>query len=396
MLSTEPSGHRELENTIVRLLKRRPFYGQFLLAVRREQRPGSFPLGITFRDGVLVLVVDPQRFDAESPAAREGLLEHCVKHVIHLHMVRRKGRNGHDWDVACDLAINPSIEHLPVDAPLPVHFSVDDGLAAEDYYNLLSNPFDAGSLEGQGAGRARKDEGGATGEGCDRDLNATTVDDHGAWEEADSTPFRLAEEVVRGMVREAWRQADGDVPADIRHVLEGMLAPSPIAWQQVLRQFVAAAGRIGREASWLKEHRRFAHMTPGIRKRRRLNLLVGIDVSESTDAVELREAFARELVRISRGRDAEITVLYANSRIQRMESFRGALGVTEVYHGGGFTDLRPVFEHARAMIPRPAAIIYLTDGAGPAPAHMEFPTLWVLTREGEKPVPWGAELRLEV
>ncbi|UTG93053.1 vWA domain-containing protein [Geobacter sulfurreducens] len=396
MQSTEASAHRELENTIVRLLKRRPFYGQFLLAMRREQRPGTFPLGVTFRDGVPVLMVNPHRFEAESPAIREGLLEHCVRHVIHLHMVRRKGRNGHDWDVACDLAINPSIEHLPADAPLPVHFSADDGLAAEEYYSLLSNPFDAGSLEGQGTGRASRDEGGATGDGCDRDLNVTTVDDHSAWEEADSTPFRLAEEVVRGMVREAWRQADGHVPADIRRVIEGMLAPSPIPWQQVLRQFVAAAGRTGRETSWLKEHRRFVHMTPGIRKRRRLNLLVGIDVSESTDTVELREAFARELVRISRGRDAQVTVLYANSRIQQMESFRGALGLTEAYYGGGFTDLRPVFEHARTMIPRPAAVIYLTDGVGPAPEQMEFPTLWVLTRAGEKPVPWGVELRLEV
>jgi len=27
---------------------------------------------------------------------------------------------------------------------------------------------------------------------------------------------------------------------------------------------------------------------------------------------------------------------------------------------------------------------------------MEFPTLWVLTKEGEKPAPWGVELRLDV
>ncbi|BEH08694.1 hypothetical protein GSUET_03060 [Geobacter sulfurreducens subsp. ethanolicus] len=137
-------------------------------------------------------------------------------------------------------------------------------------------------------------------------------------------------------------------------------------------------------------------MTPGIRKRRRLNLLVGIDVSESTDTVELREAFARELVRISRSRDAQVTVIYANSRIQRMESFKGGLGVTEAYYGGGFTDLRPVFDHARTMTPRPAVVVYLTDGVGPAPEQMEFPTLWVLTRAGEKPVPWGVEMRLEV
>ena len=174
-----------------------------------------------------------------------------------------------------------------------------------------------------------------------------------------------------------------------------MLLPSAIPCRQVLRQFVATAGRVGRRTTWMREHRRFDHITPGIRKRHRLNLLVGIDVSDSTDIVELREAFARELLRIAKGRDARITVLYANSRIQRVEAFTSADCVAARYDGGGFTDLAPVFEYAKTMHPLPAAVIYLTDGIGPAPEEMEFPTLWVLTAEGEKPVPWGVELRMQ-
>ncbi|BCS52048.1 hypothetical protein GSbR_31030 [Geobacter sp. SVR] len=146
----------------------------------------------------------------------------------------------------------------------------------------------------------------------------------------------------------------------------------------------------------MREHRRFGHDTPGIRKRKRLNLLVGVDVSDSTNIVAVREAFAAELMQVARGRDAAITVLYANSRIQHIESFKGSAGVVQRYDGGGFTDLRPVFDYARTMHPLPAAVIYLTDGIGPAPEQMEFPTLWVLTVEGGKPVPWGLELRLDV
>lgn len=146
----------------------------------------------------------------------------------------------------------------------------------------------------------------------------------------------------------------------------------------------------------MREHRRFEHTTPGIRKRRRLNLLVGIDVSDSTNSAEMREAFARELLQIASGRDATITVLYANSRIQQVSSFSGVPGIVERYDGGGFTDLRPVFDYAKTMHPLPAAVIYLTDGVGPAPGKMEFPTLWVLTAAGEKPAPWGVELRMEI
>jgi predicted metal-dependent peptidase len=202
--------------------------------------------------------------------------------------------------------------------------------------------------------------------------------------------------MVRSLTRDSLRGSDGEAPGDIRALVEGLLRPSPIPWRQLLRQFVATAGRVGRKSTWMREHRRFGHGTPGIRKRRMLNLLVGIDVSDSTNIVELREAFARELVQIARGRDAHITVLYANSRIQHVEAFNGSSFVPLRRDGGGFTDLRPVFEYARGMHPLPAAVIYLTDGIGPAPEAMLFPTLWVLTREGERPVPWGVELRLDV
>ncbi len=388
--------NRTLENAVVRLLKRRPFYGQLLLAFRREEGSGTHPLGVTIRDGVPVLAVSPSSFGGLTSAEQEALLEHAIKHVLHLHMARRKERNRHDWDIACDLAINAGIAGLPTDAPLPAMFKAPEGLAAEEYYALLTNPFDTGNLEGSGVGNASRDRGGhaGAGEGEARRGAAATVDDHTVWDEADATPLRLAEEVVRSMVREARQKCDGEVPKDVRPLVEGLLAPSPIPWRQVLRQFVATAGRVGRKTTWMREHRRFGHDTPGIRKRHRLNLLVGIDVSDSTNIVELREEFARELVRIARGCEARLTVLYATSRIQRVASFTGSCVTAESHHGGGFTDLRPVFDYARTMHPRPAAVVYLTDGIGPAPERMEFPTLWVLTKEGERPVPWGVELRL--
>ncbi|HEY6009482.1 MAG TPA: VWA-like domain-containing protein [Geobacteraceae bacterium] len=385
--------NRTLENAVVRLLKRRPFYGHLILACRREAG-GGYPLGVTIRDGVAVLAVNAPRFAAAGSEVQEALLEHVVKHLLHLHMARRKGRNRHDWDLACDLAINPTIAGLPEDAALPSLLRLEEGLAAEEYYLLLHDPFDCGNLEGAGQGHDSRDEGESIGPGAG---GATaTVDDHAIWDEADSTPVRLAEEVVRGLAREALRAAADEVPPDVRPLVDGLIAPAPIPWRHVLRQFVAAAGRVGRTTTWMREHRRFSHDTPGVRKRYRLNLLVGVDVSDSTDTVELREAFARELVRVARGRESLLTVVYANSRVQQIESFRGSAVLPEVHRGGGFTDLRPLFDYARSLHPRPAAVIYLTDGLGPAPEQMEFPTLWVLTGEGEKPVPWGVELRLGV
>ena len=392
---------RELENAVVRLLKHRPFYGHLLLGFRRHSCQGRYPLGVTIRDGVPTLEIQPELFAAQEPLVQTALLEHVLKHILHLHPVRRKGRHSHDWDLACDLAINPTIADLPPGAALPGRLRLEEGLAAEEYYRLLAPPFDTGNQEGQGLGNAGRDSGAQVESGAAELPNAPeraeldTLDDHASWQQADSTPERLAEEVVRGLVRDAHRKSQGEVPGELRSLIAGLLAPPRIPWQQLLRQFVATAGRIGQKSTWKREHRRFGHDTPGRRKRRRLNLLVGIDVSDSTNQGPLRDAFARELLQIARGRDSQITVLYAGSRIQRIDSLRGAPGVVEAYHGGGFTDLRPVFEYALTLHPRPAAVIYLTDGFGPAPETMDFPTLWVLTREGQKPVDWGVELRLD-
>lgn len=395
---------RSLENAIIRLLKRRPFYGHFLLGFRRQEIARGKALGATLRNGTPTLVVCPDALDAFSAQQQEALLEHVLKHILHLHPLRRKERHHVTWDAACDLAINPGIEGLPDTAAYPGAFSLDDGEAAEEYYRQLSRPFETGNLSGQGHGNAERESGthSSDGQGAKGKAAAAPsvadfrpVDNHEAWQQADSTPAALGEEMVRGLVRDAARKSHGEVPGDVRDLVDRMLAPSPIPWRQVLRQFVATAGRIGRQGSWKREHRRFAHGTPGTRKRRRLNLLVAVDVSDSTNIRELRETFASELVQIARGRDSRLTVLYSGSRIQRIESFRSSAVAAEVYEGGGFTDLRPVFDYAAKMQPRPAAVIYLTDGFGEAPGQMDFPTLWVLTEDGRKPAEWGVELRLK-
>jgi predicted metal-dependent peptidase len=388
---------RVVENAVVRLLKNKPFYGHLLLGFRRRFASSSHAIGVTVVNGSPTLCIDPERYVTHPVQEQQALLEHGIKHLLHLHPVRGRGCHRLTWDLATDLAINPSIENLPVEAPQPEHYRLEPGLSAEEYAQLLKYVFDVGRLAGEGIGDADQDTGGQYGEGedvLDEQTSSRPIDDHQVWDEADCTPECLAEQALRDLVREAHKKVHGEVPEDVKAVVEGWLAAPVIPWRQVLRQFIGTAGRIGRQSSWQRQHRRFQHSTPGIRKRRQLNLLVAIDVSESTDEGPLRETFARELLQIARGRDSRITVLYAHSRIRHVDQFRSSQVTAEVVHGGGFTDLRPVFDYAKEMHPLPAAIIYLTDGYGPAPEGMEFPTLWVLTPDGERPADWGVELRL--
>lgn len=383
----------------MRLLKRRPFYGQFLLQFRRRQYSGGKAVGVTLSDAVPTLLIDPVHFTDFSESEQEALLEHLLKHILHLHPARRKQRHSRHWDLACDLAINPGISGLPGEAAKPQRFRLPTGLAAEEYYSRLLLLPELGQLNktGQGDQQQALADGKKAGQSSVDSslLQAETSDDHQYWNEADRTPPALSEQVVRQLVQKAWQRSHGEVPGEIQALVERYLKPPRIPWQQILRQFVASAGRVGKSGSWKRPHRRFGHTTPGIRKQPYLNLVVAVDVSDSTDTHTLRELFAEELVQIARGRQSRLTVLYAGSRIQKVTHFTGRPQVTEVYRGGGFTDLRPVFAYASRMQPRPAALIYLTDGYGPAPEHTDIPTLWVISPNGRKPVRWGLELRLD-
>lgn len=390
---------RQLEDTIVRLLKQRPFYGHFLLQFRRRPYQGRKAVAVTLIDALPTLMVSSQHFSCFSGDEQQALLEHLAKHILHLHPCRRRDRHPRLWDLACDLAINPGIDNMPPEAPRPERLKLGAGLAAEEYYDQLLLIPRLGDQLGAGDGDNSAEISGEP--AADRTtatleaLQLQPLDDHQHWQDAERTPDALSEQVVRQMVQSAWHKSGDEGAGDLRALIHPYLTPPTIPWQQILRQFIGNAGRVGKTATWKRAHRRFDQTTPGIRKKQYLNLVVGIDVSDSTDTQPLRETFAGELMRIAQARQSRITVLYAGSRIQKISTFSGDPAVIEVFRGGGFTDLRPIFDYARHMQPRPAAIIYLTDGFGPAPLASDIPTLWVLSPEGKKPVTWGLELRLD-
>jgi len=394
-----PKPMRELEDAIVRLLKQRPFYGHFLLQCRRRPYQGRKAVAVTLIDALPTLMASPQHFALFSGGEQQALLEHLVKHILHLHPCRRNDRHPRLWDLACDLAINPGIDHLPTEAPRPERLKLAAGLAAEEYYDQLLLVPRLGDQLGDGTGDSAADSSGEqasdTSAATLEALQLHPLDDHQHWQEAERTPDSLSEQVVRQMVQSAWHKSGDEGAGDLRALIHSYLAPPTIPWQQILRQFIGSAGRVGKTATWKRTHRRFDQITPGIRKQQYLNLVIGIDVSDSTDTQTLRETFAKELLRIAQARQSRITVVYAGSRIQKIATFSGDPAVIDVFRGGGFTDLRPVFDYARQMQPCPAAIIYLTDGFGPAPPASDIPTLWVLSPEGQKPVTWGLELRLD-
>jgi len=74
---------RTLENSIVRLLKQRPFYGYLLAGLRKGGGSATHPVGITFSGGIPTLHSAEELLAAYPPQQQEALLEHCLLHLLH-------------------------------------------------------------------------------------------------------------------------------------------------------------------------------------------------------------------------------------------------------------------------------------------------------------------------
>ena len=206
---------------------------------------------------------------------------------------------------------------------------------------------------------------------------------------------KIRERIVA--VAQQTERTRGTLPAHLESVVRAALRPQ-IRWQEVLAQFVTSC--YGGSRRWLPPNRR--HISQGLylqsSRKESLQAAVAIDTSGSTTA-DLPQFFSELTSLLNTFGDYELTVMQCDCEIQNVEKF----DAYNPFHspdwktyGHGGTDFRPPFvyvaEHAEI---EPSCLIYITDGCGPAPDNPPpYPVLWLLTGDGEKPAPWGRELRL--
>ena len=66
------------------------------------------------------------------------------------------------------------------------------------------------------------------------------------------------------------------------------------------------------------------------------------------------------------------------------------------FSGGGGTDFTPVFKYIKEKRLNPNVLVFFTDGDGACPgANPGYPVLWLLTDDGEPPVPWGVPIKMK-
>ena len=187
--------------------------------------------------------------------------------------------------------------------------------------------------------------------------------------------------------------------------------PSRIAWEHQLRRLLARALSAEPRLSHSRPARRWVAMEaearvsggllpafqPALRRdRRRLSLLLALDLSSSIDDTRLG-LFAAEVEAICARSGAEVTLLPFDTAVQaalplRPGQVRSALAAPQLKRGGG-TDFAPVMEHASRA--RPSAVVLLTDLDGPTGANPGCPVIWCCPTAPASPPPFGRVITLD-
>lgn len=209
---------------------------------------------------------------------------------------------------------------------------------------------------------------------------------HPTWNDSTEVGNQLAESIVRSAVQEAYKEAHGEVPYEIQSLIQELVQPK-VEWKSILHNFIAKKRSTSKQGTWKKRNRRLGNTVMGYKKNRKLVVAVAIDTSASITDEDFK-TFYTEIINIAQN-GATIILIECDAAVHNVEKF--SKHHTPQFVGGGGTDFRPVFnaieekEH-KLLLEKPDALLFFTDGYGIAPDTQSIPTLWCLTKNGQKPM----------
>jgi len=372
------------------LLLDSPFFGTLLLRFRTEERQD---ISTAATDGKS-LFYNPSFINSLTGDFLKAVLAHEVMHVALLHHTRREKRDAQKWNIAADLAINPLLIKsgfkLPQGALLAQEFK---GMTAEEIYKRLP---DDGQGQGQGQGGSGQGQGGSDPGNMGGVMDAPHDGPEGSALTAEERA--QAEESAKIATQQAAQaaKAAGSIPGGIRRIVEEIINPR-LPWQDILRRFINSVAK--NDYTWTIPNRRYISAglyLPSMLSEQVGNIVLAIDTSGSIDNEALAQ-FGAELSAILDYINAELTVIYCDAQIQKVETYtKSDLPLRLQAHGGGGTDFRPPFKYVHENGLNPVVFIYFTDlqcWAWPHEAP-DYPVLWAAYDSGETEVPFGEIMRI--
>ena len=409
------------------LLMRMPFFGRIIC---------SSELVIVSDPQVRLACTDYRRifisadtYPSLPEEKRLAVLAHEVLHIALRHAFRIGNRDKDRFEKAADIEVTFVLtESLPDPYGIKVREEWRD-LTAEQIYDLLPtrenktkaksehcSPEDdkEGGIESENKQVNADDGDGKDGDGDGSGNGGSSGDEYGGdGKTAPSSEFRPqfdAETEMNCIALSSGMQMDmkmsgsgfgkgiGSALGALERLLNKLNAPH-VNWQVLLRQFLRLCR--GGSYSWTHPNRRFISRglyLPG-RQGKSFSGIVALDTSGST--TEALPQFVAELTWLLKSfGKLDLTIIECDAMIQQIWTVSSNEPMPDLtqhkFEGGDGTDFTPVFDYIRDHHLAPNVLIFFTDGYGICPENKPpYPILWMLTKDGEAPVPWGQVIYYE-
>ncbi len=372
----------ELSRAGIQLLLEEPFYAHLLSGLLKleDRRISTVAVGL-HRGEQLALHVRPEFWRTLSAGHQQGVLKHELLHIAMRHLFLAKAYPHRSlFNVAADLVVNQYIrpERLPEGALRLASFPALQLQPKRElgyyYHALLQLIQEApGSADGQQLQRWLQQEG------------QEWQQRHQLWPglqrisraEQDNLEQNLAQ-LLSSIARKVGPASVGRLPGSLQQYLQQLeRGRSSVDWRRALRLFAAGSETTMVRNTIRRPSRRYGTV-PGSKIQAQHKVLVAIDSSGSVEPAEL-SAFFTEIHHLWQQR-AEVQIVECDLELQRTYPYRGQ--PPGKVQGRGGTNFDPPIQYANHNY-RPDALVYFTDGYGPAPRlRSRCPVLWLITPGG--------------
>jgi len=333
-----------IAKTLYSICYENPFISNMVNSLARINDPkkikqiGSFGAVITI-ENKSYLFIHPDVFNMMDLSSRKFLLFHEIYHILYEHAFREGTRDHKLWNLSCDLAINSNLQNkyksvfftkenyiklqhiMDTQIPLlssqiennmyrvgflPKDFKFEEGLAAEEYYQLLIE-------QGYGQGKKVKVVF-SDGSGGETDIRDMVKDDIESVEEMiknGSNP-EIVKEERKGKVKQALDKAmssgQGSISAELQELINKMLTVK-INWKALLRNFLQVSTKFIYKRNPKRANKRFPDIIlPSQKNIPKIKVLYIKDASGSVSEKEDAEMNGQLDMMKTQGIDIDYTI----------------------------------------------------------------------------------------
>lgn len=362
------------EKAFKKFLIEEPFYGLFCLSLDKKLSDEIETAAVCRNNVGLRLIVNPTFWNSLSDTEQIAVLKHEMLHICfnHLFMIEEYP-NAELRNVAMDLEVNSYIENLPSTALLPEQFNLEVKQGTRYYYNKLQNNNNSNN-EGSG-------------EGSEQSPNKI-LDSHNTWDKDFKNISKDLKQLVQNQINSQLKSTAeqviknrGTIPGEISKKITELLKPKPrlFDWKAQFRRMLGFIYDILLKKTYKKESIRFEG-SAGLRHKKKVSIMIGIDTSESVSNKELEEFFS-EIYHIWKA-GAKITIVECDSKINRIYDYNGKWDGTVSGRGG--TEFYPVIDEYLKNRKDYSTLIYLTDGECTIPDNCPNNMIWIISSNGRQ------------